>query len=124
LPHPALDGFIGWKMSAHINFNTLAAFEAIQSTGLTEAQAKRIVQTIIDSQAELATKQDLDSATSLLKREIAETKTELMREIAETKTELKQDINNINWQIKGIIAMQALTLTGLGFLFAHLVGAK
>ena len=100
-------------MTAHINFNTLAAFEAIQATGLTEAQAKRIVQTIIDSQAELATKQDLDTATFLLKREIAE-----------TKTELKQDIKTINWQNKGIIAMQALTLSGLGFLLANMVGPK
>ena len=84
-------------MTSNTNFNTLAAFEAIQSAGLTEAQAKRIVQTIVDSQAELASKQDLK----------------------DTETALRQELANINWQIKGIIAMQALTLTGLGFLLAN-----
>jgi hypothetical protein len=40
----------------------------------------------VDSQADLVTKQDL----------------------ADLKSELKQDISNLSWQIRGIIAMQAL----------------
>ena len=97
-------------MASNTNFNTLAAFEAIQSAGLTEAQAKRIVQTIVDSQTELATKQDLKDTSTVLKQDITD-----------LKTELKEDIASLSWQIKGIIAMQALTLTGLGFLIANLV---
>jgi len=90
------------------NFNTLAAYEAMVSTGLSDAQAKQLVKTIVDAQYELATKQDL-----------FDVKSELLQNISNVKSELKQYISNLGWQIKGILAMQALSISGIGFLLAN-----
>ena len=89
------------------------SYDRLKNSGMTEAQARGIVEAIEESEEfsfkELATKSDLLLTQSALKSEMSEMKAELRAEMSEMKADLKSeiaevkiDIVEIKTEIKGI----------------------
>ena len=98
--------------------NTFASFDRLKNVGMTDEQARTIVEVAEESAqfnlAELATKSDLLLTKSELEAKMADMKTELKVEIAEVRTE----ITGLKSSVR---SLQGMFMSGFLVIFAGMV---
>ena len=109
-------------------FDTMQESEKLKRSGLQEQQAVAIVETIRDSQAGFATKEDLriglEQLGLVLRSEIGELRSEMHKEIGELRSEMHKEIGGLRGEIgelrgemqKQFATMQWRFLIGMGVI--------